>query len=58
MEIDLPDKIATSLKEFLAAGKTGQVALNIHEGNVLNADVREHILAAPKKTLDRGAVAS
>lgn len=37
----LPTDVEERLLAFLAAGKTGQVTLHIHEGNVLRWEIAE-----------------
>ena len=49
----LPDNIRTRLEQFTADGKTGQIVLNVYCGGVVSADIREHLKAAPAKTVDK-----
>lgn len=39
----IPSGILQRLLEFLRAGRTGQFALNIYEGEIKNVEVKERI---------------
>lgn len=41
----IPANIYQRLKEFLLQGRTGQIALNVADGKIQTADVKEHIKA-------------
>jgi hypothetical protein len=43
--LGIPVPIARRLVAFLAAGRTGQVALNIHQGLVVHAEFKERIMS-------------
>lgn len=42
MTIDIPVEVLDKIREFLAAGKTGSVTLDIKEGRILAWKVTEH----------------
>jgi hypothetical protein len=41
--LPIPDDIWRRLREFLEAGKTGQVTLHVSEGHVLTAELTERV---------------
>lgn len=40
--VPLPVKCWARLREFLEAGRTGKIVLNVKDGKVLSWEVREH----------------
>lgn len=49
----IPEAILQRIEEFATLGKTGQIALNLFEGQVLSADIREHLNVPAQKSLDK-----
>lgn len=39
----VPDEIDDKIQRFVEEGSTGQVRLNVSQGNILTADLREHV---------------
>lgn len=44
--IPIPPSILERLLTFLRAGRTGQFALNINQGKILNAEITERIVSS------------
>jgi len=40
--VDIPQEVIEKIYEFLAAGKTGNITLDIKEGRILSWKVTEH----------------
>ena len=51
----LPPEIADALAEFLAKGRTGNIQLNIKDGQVLGAHVEEFLSVKTGRPRSRGA---
>lgn len=50
----LPGPVYQDIKAFLAAGKTGQIALVINQGNVQSYQITEHKKVVQAPLLDSG----
>jgi len=51
----IPVTILQRIEEFMATGKTGCIALNFFQGELRNADVREHIRVKHANCIDKPA---
>lgn len=59
MSQGIPDDIMQRIQEFTLLHKTGQITLNVYEGGVVSAEIREHVKALPRKiVLDNGPAPS
>jgi hypothetical protein len=52
MTVEMPEAIGQKYCEFLDAGKTGQIILNVHQGTVGSAQLVEHIRGTMQKNID------
>lgn len=49
----IPEAILRRIEEFATLRKTGTITLNVYQGVVGSADLREHIRTADEKMLDK-----
>lgn len=52
MSAVIPENIRTRIEAFTSDGKTGQIVLNVYQGAVVSADIREHLKSVAKKNVD------
>jgi len=45
----LPEEVWVRIAEFLVARRTGQVTLNVSQGTVTSADLREYVRAGEQR---------
>lgn len=49
----IPEAILQRVKEFAVQGKTGQIVLNVYSGDIISANITEHVKATRQKIVDR-----
>ena len=52
MNAFIPPEIATAVAKFLSEGRTGNITLNIKDGQILGAHVNEIISIKPAATIN------